>query len=103
GSTATAGSIDFSSVITATDADGDTTTGAAPNSFRVEVQDDIPEAASTSQVPGNMNLVLILDNSGSMYSNNISFGGGTVTRAEALQASVVAMLTSLATDGDAGS
>gem|GEM_PF-1138006 len=103
GSGAPDGSIDFSSVITATDADGDTVTGAAPHSFRVEVQDDIPEAASTSQVPGNMNLVLILDNSGSMYTNNISFGGSTVSRADALQASVVALITSLATDSDAGS
>ncbi|MDK9709345.1 MAG: DUF5801 domain-containing protein [Desulforhopalus sp.] len=98
--TSSASAIDFSAVITATDADGDTTVGAAPGSFKVEVEDDIPEAASTTQIPGNMNLVLILDNSGSMYSESVSFGGGTVTRAAALEASVVALLTSLAGSAD---
>ena len=37
--------IDFSSVLTATDADGDTVTGAAAGSFVITVVDDIPVAA----------------------------------------------------------
>ena len=35
-------SIDFSSIITATDADGDTVTGAAQGAFTITVQDDVP-------------------------------------------------------------
>ena len=33
-------SIDFSSILTATDADGDTVTGAAQGAFTITVQDD---------------------------------------------------------------
>jgi T1SS-143 domain-containing protein len=102
GSSETDGSIDFSSVITATDADGDTATGVADNSFRVKVQDDIPAAEQVEQEGANMNLVLILDNSGSMYLQNIQWQGGSVPRIEALQASVVALLTGIATNSDAG-
>ena len=36
--------IDFSSIITATDADGDEVAGAAQGAFTIAVQDDIPEA-----------------------------------------------------------
>ena len=37
-------SIDFSKVLTGTDYDGDTVTGAASGSFTITVQDDIPLA-----------------------------------------------------------
>uniref|UniRef100_UPI00398BEF07 hypothetical protein n=1 Tax=Vulcanococcus limneticus TaxID=2170428 RepID=UPI00398BEF07 len=40
--TTTVPSIDFSSILTATDADGDIVTGAAPGSFAITVVDDIP-------------------------------------------------------------
>lgn len=43
GSTAPGGGIDFSSVVIATDADGDTAYGAVDNSFVINVQDDVPE------------------------------------------------------------
>jgi T1SS-143 domain-containing protein len=67
GSNAENGGIDFSSVITATDKDGDTTIGAANDKFVVRVQDDIPEAVDVpDSVPQNMNILLIVDNSGSM-------------------------------------
>ncbi len=104
GSTAPdANGIDFSSVLTATDTDGDTAYGAADNSFIIKVQDDIPEAkVPDGQIPGDMNLVLILDNSGSMYSNDITFNGDTKSRAEALKLSVTTLLTGLATTGLAG-
>ena len=39
------GGIDLSGVLTATDFDGDTVTGAAAESFVINVQDDIPVAA----------------------------------------------------------
>jgi T1SS-143 domain-containing protein len=41
GSTSTP-SIDFSSIVVATDADGDSITGLAPGRFQISVQDDIP-------------------------------------------------------------
>ena len=34
--------IDFSSIISATDADGDTVLGAAPGAFVISIQDDVP-------------------------------------------------------------
>ncbi|WP_167505829.1 retention module-containing protein [Desulfosediminicola flagellatus] len=96
--------------IQAEDADGDTVNfGSVPvgdqtqDGLSIEVADDIPEAVETQVVPGNMNLVLILDNSGSMYSNEINWQGSTTPRIDAMQASVVALLTGLAADGVAGS
>ena len=69
--------------------------------------DDIPVAKSPDTIPQNMNLVLVLDNSGSMYtSNTIAWEDGndpTITRAQALQTSVAALLTSLAADTALGS
>ncbi|WP_163337402.1 retention module-containing protein [Desulfopila sp. IMCC35008] len=103
--------LNLGSAIEAEDADGDTVNfgdvpvvgGDNQDGLTIEVADDIPEAVSPVQVPSSMNLVLILDNSGSMYGNDISFNGGTVSRADALKASVTALLTSLATTSVAGS
>ncbi len=90
-----AAGIDFSSLVSATDADGDTAVGAAPGSFMVQVQDDVPEAKGTDQVPTNLNLMLVLDKSGSM-TTNIKFGGADdVSRMAALQTAVVSLLTTL--------
>jgi T1SS-143 domain-containing protein len=48
-------SIDFSSILKATDFDGDTVTSAAPGKFTITVQDDIPVAnASASSVSGSV-------------------------------------------------
>ncbi len=70
-SNAANGGIDFSSVITATDKDGDTTIGAADDKFVVRVQDDIPEAVDVPDpVPQSVNLLLIVDNSGSMDTDD---------------------------------
>ena len=87
--------IDFSSLVTATDADGDTAVGAAEGSFVVKVQDDVPEAKDTEQIPTNLNLVLILDKSGSM-NQKISFNGADdVTRISALTTAVSSLLATL--------
>ena len=104
GSDADNGGIDFSSIITATDADGDMVVGAAPGSFTVAVQDDIPEALEPDTIPQNANIVLVLDNSGSMYSSQpLTWDSAGYTRAAALSTSVAALLTSLATDTALGS
>ncbi len=97
GSTAPDGEgIDFSSALMVTDADGDTALGAADNSFVVKVQDDIPVAREVETVPANLNLVLILDKSGSMGDNKIKFDGTDgITRMAALQTAVVGLLGEL--------
>ena len=96
GSVAPSGGIDFSSVVVVTDADGDKAYGALDNSFVIDVQDDIPVAEEVSQIPANLNLVLILDNSGSMYSNKITWEGqANTTRIVALQSAVVSLLGTL--------
>lgn len=97
GSTAPDGEgIDFSSVVMVTDADGDTALGAVDNSFIIKVQDDIPVAKEVEAVPANLNLVLILDKSGSMGDNKIKFDGTDgITRMAALQAAVVGLLGEL--------
>lgn len=97
GSTAPGGNgIDFSSVVMVTDADGDAAYGAVDNSFIISVQDDIPVAEEVEQIPANLNLVLILDNSGSMYSNKITWDGHPDTsRIVALQSAVLSLLGTL--------
>ena len=97
GSTAPGGEgIDFSSAVMVTDADGDTALGAKDNSFVIKVQDDVPVAKEVEAVPTNLNLVLILDKSGSMGDNKIKFDGTDgITRMAALQTAVVGLLGEL--------
>ena len=79
-----------------TDADGDKAYGAADDSFVVRVQDDVPVAVEPTQIPQDLNLVLVLDNSGSMYTNSIDWENqGSTTRMEALQSAVVSLLATL--------
>uniref|UniRef100_UPI00286F2461 retention module-containing protein n=1 Tax=Aeromonas aquatica TaxID=558964 RepID=UPI00286F2461 len=69
--------IDFSGVLVATDGDGDKVTGFTKGSFVVDVQDDIPVAqddyatvlAGQSQ---NINMVFVLDFSGSIDNNELN-------------------------------
>ena len=42
--------IDFSSILTAKDADGDTATGAASGAFTIAVENDIPTVSANSTV-----------------------------------------------------
>ncbi|AKR54916.1 T1SS secreted agglutinin RTX [Devosia sp. H5989] len=46
--------IDFSSIITVTDFDGDKLVGLSPNSFTIAVQDDVPVATGASLVANNL-------------------------------------------------
>src|SRR6185436_6641377 len=47
-------SIDFSSILTATDVDGDTVAGAAQGAFTIAVQDDIPVQNANNTVGGTV-------------------------------------------------
>ena len=63
--------IDFSGVLTATDGDGDPVDGFAPGSFVIDVEDDVPlalddNATVLAGLPQNVNLVFVLDFSGSI-------------------------------------
>ncbi|THB74332.1 MAG: VWA domain-containing protein, partial [Desulfobulbaceae bacterium] len=80
--------------VTITDADNDTAKGTLDGMINVSVENDVPEAVET--VAKSLNLVLVLDNSGSMYNNKIKWEGKEDTsRAVALQSAVIGLLETL--------
>lgn len=102
--------LDFSSLINVTDADGDTITlgvggshaGVTPAKFLITVQDDIPVAADiTRSTAGNAgavtNLTLVLDVSGSMTTAS---GIAGLTRLDAEKQSAIALIDEYAALGN---
>ncbi|MCS3455633.1 T1SS-143 domain-containing protein, partial [Aeromonas sp. BIGb0405] len=69
--------IDFSGVLVATDGDGDRVPGFTKGSFTIDVQDDIPVAQDDyatvlSGQSQNINMVFVLDFSGSIDNNELN-------------------------------
>ncbi len=103
--------LNLGAALEAVDSDGDAVNFGAilvdnelQDGVTVEVADDIPVANPVETIPTNMNLVLVLDNSGSMYNTSTnSWDPSNVTRADALKSAVTVLLTSLAADSALGS
>jgi T1SS-143 domain-containing protein len=69
--------IDLSGVLTASDGDGDTLNGFAPGTFVINVEDDVPVAQNDSATVlsgqgQDINLVFVLDFSGSIDNNELN-------------------------------
>ena len=98
--------IDFSSILAATDADGDTVVGAAPGSFVISVQDDIPvqRQSSEEQGPGSITafvredgLSIATGDAGDLSEGNRS--GGETTASDEASNSVFNNLNALFAPG----